>query len=72
MSSRYSEPSVTHFMIDQVYSMALLCMGVAWPPYTCASQGGVLDIHLLWLPDHLSYIYYDDEYHQWMLLLVIV
>ena len=52
--------------------MALLCMGVARPPYTCASQGGVLDIHLLWLPDHLSYIYYDDEYHQWMLLLVIV
>ena len=33
---------------------------------------GLLDIHLLWLPDHLSCIYYDDEYHQWMLLLVIV
>ena len=57
MSSRYLEFSVKLLcLIDQVYSMALLCMGVAWPPYTRASQGGVLDIHLLWLPDHLSYI----------------
>ena len=47
---------VCSFKIDQVFRVALLCMGVAWPPYTRASQGGVLDIHLFPLPDHRSYV----------------
>ena len=40
----------------QVLREALLWMGVAWHPYTRASQGGVLEIPLFPLPDDRSYV----------------